>query len=399
MSALTHLECSLCGRSYDADVPQTVCADHVRPLLARYDLGRGFSKAAVRDREPTLWRYRELLPVRSEANTVTLGEGLTPLLRVPSLGAALGVPGLLVKDEGLLPTGSFKARGAAVGVSRARELGITKVAMPTNGNAGGAWATYATRAGMRSLIVMPVDAPPVTRLECVMAGAELFLVNGLIGDAGAMVAKLDGWFQTATLKEPYRLEGKKTMGFELAEQLGWRVPDVVVYPTGGGVGLIGIAKGLRELAAMGLVEDRLPRFVAVQATGCAPVVRAFERGEREAEPWVGARTKAFGITVPSLIGDRLVLDALYDGGGTAVAVSDEQLLADQELCARHEGLFVCPEGAACFSAVRELAASGWIRDGETVVVINTGTGLKYPEVPAAVDVPVLDVGDPIPVGD
>jgi threonine synthase len=399
VSALTHLECSLCGREHDADVPQGTCVDHVRPLLARYDLAaaaRTLTPGALAGREPTLWRYRELLPVRDDAHVVTLGEGMTPLLPVPRLAEALGVPGLLVKDEGVLPTGSFKARGAAVGVSRAKELGIRRVAMPTNGNAGGAWATYCARAGLESLITMPVGAPPVTRVECDVTGARLFLVDGLIGDAGAMVADLDGWFLTATLKEPYRLEGKKTMGLELAEQLGWRVPDVVVYPTGGGVGLIGIAKGLRELAAMGLVEDRLPRFVAVQSTGCAPVVRAFEAGEREAEPWQDARTVAFGITVPSLIGDRLVLDALHDGGGTALAVEDEALLEDQSLCARLEGLFVCPEGAACLTAVRRLAAAGWLRPEETVVVVNTGTGLKYPEL-VTVDAPVLAVGDRVPL--
>ncbi len=400
-SSLTHLACSLCGREHDADVPQGTCVDHARPLLARYDLAaaaRTLTPEALAGRAPDLWRYRELLPVRGEP--VTLGEGLTPLLAVPRLAEELGVPGLLLKDEGALPTGSFKARGAAVGISRARELGITRVAMPTNGNAGGAWATYAARAGMECLVVMPVDAPAITRAEVAMAGARLYLLDGLISDAGQTVARVaarDGWFPVSTLREPYRLEGKKTMGFELAEQLGWRVPDVVVYPTGGGVGLIGIAKGLQELAALGLVEDRLPRFVAVQSTGCAPVVRAFEQGAREAEPWEGARTVAFGITVPSLIGDRLVLDALRDGGGTALAVTDEELLEDQALVARLEGLLVCPEGAACVTAVRRLQQQGWIRDGESVVVVNTGTGVKYPEV-LDVRVPTLAVGDDVPVG-
>ncbi len=369
------------------------------PLLARYDLGLAASLVRPADfagRPPDLWRYHELLPVSGPAGIVSLGEGMTPLLAMPRLGRSLGVPGLLMKDEGLIPTGTFKARGAAVGVSRAAELGVTGVAMPTNGNAGAAWASYAARAGLRSLIVMPTGAPAITRAECLAAGAELYRVDGLIGDAGALVAAAlpgrAGFQDVSTLKEPYRLEGKKTMGLEIAEQLGWRLPDVIVYPAGGGVGIIGIHKAVTELLELGWVTGDPPRLVAVQAAGCAPIVRAFASGARESEPWPDARTIAFGITVPKALGDFLVLDAVYATGGTAVAVDDDALLADQREVAQLEGCFVCPEGAACFTAVRMLRESGWLSGSEQVVVLNTGTGLKYPgTVPAraGADVPVL----------
>jgi threonine synthase len=394
-SALSHLECSRTGETYDADVVQGTSRVGA-PLLARYDLTR-VSRDDIAGRPPTLWRYHELLPVRSAEHVVTLGEGMTPLLPMPSYGRAVGVPGLRMKDEGLVPTGTFKARGAAVGVSRGAELGVTGVAMPTNGNAGAAWALYAARAGMRSLIAMPVAAPEITRAECLAAGAELYLVDGLIGDAGkvinAAVASRGGYQEVSTLKEPYRLEGKKTMGYEIAEQLGWRTPDVIVYPAGGGVGIIGIHKAMRELTALGWITGDLPRLVAVQASGCAPIVRAFERGARTSEPVADARTVAFGINVPKALGDFLILDAVYDTGGTAVAVSDDELLAEQRAVASAEGTFVCPEGAACFAAVRRLRESGWLSGGEEVVVLNTGTGLKYP---FAADAPVLGAATPIP---
>jgi threonine synthase len=353
-------------------------------------------------RPADLWRYHELLPVREAGHVVSLGEGMTPLLAVPRLGEALGLPGLLIKDEGLLPGGTFKARGAAVGVSRAAELGVRAIAMPTNGNAGAAWAAYAARAGMRSLIVMPTGAPGVTRAQCVAAGAELYLVDGLIGDAARLVAdalgRRPGYQNVATLTEPYRIEGKKTMGLEIAEQLGWRMPDVIVYPTGGGVGLIGIHKALRELLDLGWVRGGLPRLVAVQSTGCAPIVKAFGAGAGEAEPWPDARTVAFGITVPKPLGDFLILEALYATGGTAVAVTDEALIAGQREVGRLEGCFVCPEGAACFTAVRQLRHAGWLSETDEVVVINTGTGLIYPEtVPARV--PVLAASGSIPALD
>jgi threonine synthase len=400
-SALSHLECGRCGSRYDAAVLQGLCACG-SPLLARYDLDLVATLASRRDvaaRPPDLWRYHELLPVGDPARIVSLGEGMTPLLAMPRLGRALGVPRLAMKDEGLIPTGTFKARGAAVGVSRAAELGVTGVAMPTNGNAGAAWAVYAARAGMRSLIVMPAGAPAITRAECAAAGAELYLVDGLIGDAGRLIAAAlpgrPGFQDVATLKEPYRLEGKKTIGLEIAEQLGWRLPDVIVYPTGGGVGIIGIYKALLEMRELGWVTGDLPRLVAVQASGCAPIVTAFAAGARESEPWPDARTVAFGLTVPKALGDFLVLDALYATGGTAAAVDDDELLADQREVARLEGCFICPEGAACFSAVRRLRESGWLSGSDEVVVLNTGTGLKYPDtVPA--DIPVLAPSDPLP---
>ncbi len=400
-SALSHLDCPRCGSRHDADRVQGTCACG-SPLLARYDLRQVAGQASPRDiagRPADLWRYHELLPVRQAGHVVSLGEGMTPLLPMPAIGRALGVPGLLMKDESLIPTGTFKARGAAVGVSRAAELGVTAIAMPTNGSAGAAWSAYAARAGMRSLIVMPAAAPGAARAGCVAAGAELYLVDGLIGEAGRLVAEAverrPGYFSAATLKEPYRIEGKKTMGLEIAEQLGWRMPGVIVYPTGGGVGLIGIDKALRELLELGWVSGAMPRLVAVQAAGCAPIVKAFADGAAESEPWRDARTAAFGLTVPKALGDFLVLGALYATGGTAVAVTDEALLADQREVARLEGTFICPEGAACFTAVRELRASGWLSAADEVVVLNTGTGLIYADA-APAGVPVLPASGSIP---
>jgi threonine synthase len=382
-SYLSHLECPRDGLTFDAGVPQKVC-ECGSPLLARYDLGalaREVSRDEISAGMPSLWRYHCLLPVKAPEAIVTLGEGLTPIIGLPKYGAKIGVPRLVVKDEGLLPTGSFKGRGAAVGVSRAKELGITRIAMPTNGNAGAAWSTYAARSGMAALIVMPQDAPEITRKECLVTGAELYLVDGLIGDAGRIVERAvaqDDWFPVATLKEPYRLEGKKTMGFEIAEQLCWRVPDVIVYPTGGGVGLIGIYKALLELQELGWIGKKLPRMVAVQASGCAPIVRAFESGANHAEPWQDAATVAFGINVPSAIGDFLILDAVRSTQGCAVAVSDEAILAELADCARNEGIFFCPEGAATLAGVRQLRESGWLDGSEEVLVLNTGAGIKYP---------------------
>jgi threonine synthase len=395
-SHLSHLECGRCGERHDADVPQNLCRTCGSPLLARYDLDAvraAVTPAGVAGRAPDLWRYHELLPVRDPSAVVTLGEGMTPLLPMARYGERIGVPGLLMKDEGLIPTGSFKARGAAVGVSRAAELGVKRLAMPTNGNAGAAWSVYGARAGLASTIVMPVDAPEITRRECVAAGAELHLVDGLISDAGKIVGDLVGRsggavFDASTLKEPYRIEGKKTMGIELAEQLGWRTPDVIIYPTGGGVGLIGIHKALGELRALGWITGDLPRLVAVQAEGCAPVVRAYDAGARESEMWQDSATVAFGINVPKPLGDFLILDAIAETSGTALTVSDAELLADLRTVAADEGAFCCPEGAAAFTAARKLRASGWIGADETVVVLNTGAGLKYPDT-VEVDVPVL----------
>jgi threonine synthase len=388
-SALTVLECSRrsadAGSFYDPGQIQGTC-ECGAPLLARYDLEAVAAWTSPQDiaaRPPSLWRYHELLPVSSAGSAVSFGEGMTPLLPMERLGAELGVPRLLMKDESPLPTGSFKARGAAVGVSRAAELGAAGVALPTNGNAGSAWAAYAARAGLPCLVAMPTDAPEITRAECMAAGAETYLVDGLIGDAGRLIqgalAARPGYLNASTLKEPYRLEGKKTIGLEIAEQLGWRVPDVIIFPTGGGVGLIGIGKGLRELRQLGWIGEALPRLVAVQAAGCAPIVRAFEQQADQTEPWPDARTEAFGLTVPDPLGGFLALEAIRATGGTAVAVTDEQLLDSQRQAARTEGTWVCPEGAACFAAVGQLRRTGWLADGDEVVVVNTGAGLKYPQ--------------------
>ncbi len=392
-SALSHLECGRCGTRHDADTPQNLC-DCGTPLLVRYDLDAVRATVSTTDiatRPPDLWRYRELLPVRDRRHVVTLGEGMTPILPLQSYGARIGVPNLLAKDEGLLPTGSFKARGAAVGISRALELGIERITMPTNGNAGAAWATYAARAGMTSLVVMPQEAPTITRMECAMAGARLYIVDGLIGDAGKLAAQAvaDGWFNTSTLKEPYRIEGKKTMGMEIVEQLGWRMPDVIVYPTGGGVGLIGIRKALDELLTLGWLTGRLPRLVAVQSSGCAPIVRAYEQGADTAEPWENAETVAFGINVASALGDFLILSAVRDTDGIAIAVDDADLLAEQAACAATEGVLMCPEGAATLAAVSRLRKSGWLDGSEEVVVLNTGSDLKYPHAATYAEPPLL----------
>ncbi|MGH7691475.1 MAG: threonine synthase [Candidatus Dormibacteria bacterium] len=401
-SYLDHLECSRCAAVLEAHALQGLCSCG-SPLLARYDLerlGAAVSVDLLASREPGLWRYHELLPVTSASAIVSLGECTTPLLPLPRLGRKLGLARLSMKDEGLLPTGTFKARGATVGVSRARELGVTRFAMPTNGNAGAAWAAYGARAGLEALIVMPADAPPVPRAECVAAGARLYLVDGLIGDAGALVARAvseQGYSDTSTLKEPYRIEGKKTIALELFEQLGWRVPGVILCPTGGGVGLIGIFKALRECQQLGWLGPELPRLVAVQASGCAPVVRAWEQGAEETEAWQDARTMAFGITVPKPLGDRLILESLQATAGCAVAVEDEQILEAQAWLAQLEGSFVCPEGAACLAAALRLRESGWLSEDDEVVALNTGSGILYSDM-IEVQVPTLGREDSIPTG-
>jgi threonine synthase len=399
-SRLSHLECGRCGAEHDPDRRRHLCRRCGSPLLARYDLvalASAVGPADIARRPPDLWRYHELLPVRDPGAVVSLGEGMTPLLPLPRYGERIGLPRLLMKDEGSIPTGSFKARGAAVGVSRAAELGVERLAMPTNGNAGAAWALYAARAGLAATIVMPADAPRITRRECLAAGADLHLVDGLISDAGRMVARLvagaGGVYDASTLKEPYRVEGKKTMGIEIVEQLGWRAPDVIIYPTGGGVGLIGIHKALLELRELGWIAGPLPRLVAVQAEGCAPIVRAFRRGERAAAPWEDAHTVAFGINVPRPLGDFLILEALAATAGTAISVRDDDLLADLREVAALEGTYVCPEGAAALTAARELRAAGWLDAGDEVVVLNTGTALKYPETIQVDDLPIRSAAD------
>lgn len=399
---VSHLECPKCRAAYESERPVQLC-ECGAPLLVRYDLEAvrtHFKKDHLIGRRPDLWRYRELLPVKKEENIVTLGEGMTPLLRLENLGRELNLPHLYLKDEGIIPTGTFKARGAAVGVSRAKELGIRVLAMPTNGNAGAAWSLYCAPAKIKAVIVMPEDAPPIPRGECAISGASLYLVKGLISDAGKIVARavVDyDWFDASTLKEPYRIEGKKTMGLEIAEQFGWTLPDVILYPTGGGVGIIGIYKALMELKQLGWIQGKFPRLVAVQSTGCAPIVKAWREGKSESVFWDDAKTLAFGITVPKALGDFLVLEAIYETSGCAVAVNDEDILRAEGMLASREGAFVCPEGAATLSAAIQLARDGWIRPDEKVVLLNTGSGLKYPET-VQVDSPVLSPDDTLPAG-
>lgn len=399
MSYVSHLECSKCGKHYNSEEVHQLC-ECGGPLLVKYDLNKvkdNFSKEALKDREPSLWRYWELLPLRDKKNLVSLGEGMTPVIKMEVAGPEIGLDNLYLKDEGIIPSGTFKSRGATVGVSRAKELGIKALAMPTNGNAGASWSTYGARAGIKSVIVMPVDAPEITRNECAITGADLYLVDGLISDAGKIVARgvqKHGWFDVSTLKEPYRIEGKKTMGLEIAEQFNWEVPDVILYPTGGGVGIIGIYKALRELQTLGWIGEKMPRLVAVQAAGCAPIVKAWKEGKKESEFWNNAHTCAFGITVPKALGDFLVLDAIYQTGGCAVAIEDEDTLKAQAELAAKEGTFVCPEGAALYAATKQLQKQGWLKKDEKIVMLNTGTGLKYPET-VKVKVPVLQPSDDI----
>jgi threonine synthase len=384
-SFATHLECSRCQEDFPVDQIQQVCKSDGGPLLVRYDLRRirdSITKDALRERPQTLWRYRELLPHEEPLNAVTLGEPNTPLLETPSLGEELGMARVRVKDEGLLPTGTFKARGAAVGVTRAAELGVKTLALPTAGNAGAAWAAYGARAGIRVVVVMPETTPEVIIRETSAYGADVYLVSGSIADAGAVVKRVcaeRGWYDASTLREPYRIEGKKTMGFELAEQLGWRLPDVIVYPTGGGVGLIGMWKAFDELRAIGWLDRKRPRFVAVQAEGCAPIVRAFVEGRKESEPWPEPRTFAAGIRVPKALGDFIVLKALRESGGTAVAVTETEIAESMRAAGSAEGMLVCPEGGAAIAGTAKLRRDGWIREDEEVVIYNTGTGLKYAE--------------------
>ncbi|HEU5054872.1 MAG TPA: threonine synthase [Kofleriaceae bacterium] len=376
----THLECTATGERHESEVLQTVSRAGA-PLYARYDLPAlraRFTPALVAGRPPDLWRYREVLPVRGRA--IRLGEGMTPLVEAPRLAAALGLDvDLRIKDEGQNPTASFKARGLAVAVSRAVELGAGAVALPSAGNAAGAAAAYAAAAGIPAHVVMPRDTPPPIVAECRALGAEVELVDGLITDCARVVqegARREGWFDLSTLREPYRVEGKKTMGYELAEQLGGRLPDVVVYPTGGGTGLVGMWKAFAELEALGWIGPARPRMVVVQAAGCAPMVRAFRDGRERAEPWEGARTAAAGLRVPRAIGDFLILRAVRESGGTAVAVTDAAMVEAMALVGRTTGIYAALEGAATAAALPELARLGCIRPGDLVVLFSTGSGLK-----------------------
>ncbi len=391
------LYCPRCGKRYAINEIHQLC-DCGSPLLVAYDLELMKSQLRPEDfqgRSNDLWRYHELLPIHDPANIVTLGEGMTPLLPIPKLGTTIGVPKLYLKDEGIIPTGTFKARGAAVGISRAKELGVREFAMPTNGNAGASWALYAARGGIKATIVMPKDAPLITRNECAIAGAKLYLVNGLISDAGKIVGRLvadKGIYDASTLKEPYRIEGKKTMGLEIAEQLGWQLPEVIVYPAGGGVGIIGIYKAIRELMDLGWVSGPLPRLVAVQAENCAPIVKAWELKQPVSQFWENSSTVAFGINVPKALGDFLVLEALYATDGCAVTVADTEILQEQRNLAMSEGRFICPEGAATLAAIRKLSQKAWIRENEVVVALNTGSGIKYPDT-VHMDPPLLQPTD------
>ena len=380
---VTHLECSYTGKHYPAHQLHGL-SEAGKPLLVRYDLaalGKAVSKADLQQRLPEFWRYREFLPVRHSANVVRLGEVMTPILPGAKLQKRYGCGELLIKDEGRLPTGSFKARGLALAVAMAKELGVKRMAMPTNGNAGAALAAYCSAADIETFVFCPEDTPKVNIEEIAFQGAKTFLANGYITDCGRIVGagkEVMQWFDTSTLKEPYRIEGKKTMGLELAEQMGWQVPDVILYPTGGGTGLIGMWKAFDELEAIGWIGSKRPRMVAVQASGCAPIVKAFEEGTRHAEPWQNASTIASGIRVPAAVGDFLILDAVRASKGFAVAVSDEEINIAHQECAREEGILLCPEGAATLAALKQELRSGRIKSDEQVLMFNCATGLKYP---------------------
>jgi threonine synthase len=400
-SYISHLECPKCDAIYDYQQVQQLCSCG-SPLLVKYDLQKAkaaVTKEEITQRPNTLWRYHEVLPLVNEEHLITLGEGVTPFVPLKALGATYEIDHLYIKDEGIIPTGSFKTRGASVGISKAKELGVKQLAMPTNGNAGAAWALYAAKANIKATIVMPLDAPLITRKEVYISGGDLHLVDGLISDAGKIVGHLvaeQGVYDASTLKEPYRIEGKKTMGYEIVEQFGWKVPDVILYPTGGGVGIIGIYKAIQEMQELGWIESgKFPRLVAVQAEGCAPIVDAWKEGKKESVFYENSKTCAFGINVPKALGDFLVLESLYATDGCAIAISETDLLAAQKEIASLEGNFVCPEGAATFAAAKILRQQGWIQQHEHVVCLNTGAGIKYPETVEIEDVETLKPGEAI----
>ena len=383
---VTHLECANCRKEHEANTLQNLCVECGKPLLVRYDLERAaetLTKESLKTRAENLWRYAEVLPVENAENVVCLGEGYTPLLKTKKLNDALPIKiNLYIKDESTNPTQSFKARGMSAAVSMAKELGVKKVAAPSAGNAAGALAAYASRAGMETFLFMPRDTPRANIIECEQTGANVTLVDGLITDCGRIVAErkdAEGWFDVSTLKEPYRVEGKKTMGYELAEQFDWRLPDVILYPTGGGTGLIGMWKAFDEMETMGWIDSHRPRMVSVQSIGCAPIVKAFHDGDTFAAEFPNANTVASGLRVPKAIGDFLILDALRKSNGTAIAVSDEDLICAVKEIGAAEGLFCAPEGAACLPALREMIEQDLVRENETVVIFNTGAGVKYME--------------------
>ncbi len=384
MSYLSYLECANCTSRYNADEIQTLCTKCQRPLLACYDLetaSQEWDRDSLQERAPNLWRYRELLPVRKREFALTLGEGFTPIFHAHRLGESIGMSHLFIKDESLNPTGSFKARGLCMAVSRAYELGINEVVVPSAGNAAGAMAAYAAVAGMKAHVFIPETAPYPFRQECEALGAEVNLIDGLITDCGKIAkAKADkyNWFPVSTLKEPYRIEGKKTMGYELGEQFNWKLPDVIIYPTGGGTGLVGMWKAFDELEKLGWIDSHRPRMVSVQAEGCAPIPRAFHNGDTFAQPWQEAHTIAAGLCVPSAVGDFIMLKILRESKGTAVAIADDTLVEAQMRMSRKEGIFACPEGGATLAALEVLLKNQWVKPDERVVLFNTGTGLKYP---------------------
>ena len=384
-SYLSHLECTKCGQTASAEEPHRTCPKCGKVLYARYDLSKArqaFTKESLAARLPTMWRYFEVMPLRDPANLVSLGEGFTPIFEAARLGEKLGCSNLYIKEEGLNPTGSFKARGLSAAVSKAKELGLNRLTIPSAGNAAGALAAYCARAGMEAHVFMPRDAPESNVKECIALGAHLTLVEGLISDAGAASRKKaaeEGLFDVSTLQEPYRAEGKKTMGYEIAEQMEWSLPDVIVYPTGGGTGIVGMWKAFAEMEELGWIGPTRPRMVCVQSEGCAPIVRAFHQGVEHAEPWQDARTIAAGIRVPSAIGDYLILEALRESGGAAVTVSDAEMLTSMKEMASLEGIFACPEGAATLAGLKKLLAQGDVSSNERILLMNTGSGLKYLE--------------------
>lgn len=383
---VTHLECANCHKKYEANKLHNLCVECGKPLLVRYDLAKAaetLTKESVKTRAENLWRYAEVLPVENAANIVSFGEGYTPLLNAEKLAETLPIKlNLFIKDESTNPTQSFKARGMSAAVSMAKELGVKRVAAPSAGNAAGALAAYASRAGMETFLFMPKDTPRANIVECEQTGANVTLVDGLITDCGKIVAErkeAENWFDVSTLKEPYRVEGKKTMGYELAEQFDWKLPDVILYPTGGGTGLIGMWKAFDEMEAMGWIDSKRPRMVSVQSIGCAPIVKAFHDGDVFADEFPNAHTIASGLRVPKAIGDFLILDALRKSNGTAIAVSDEDLLAAVKEIGKLEGLFCAPEGAACLPALRLMIEQELIAENESAVIFNTGAGVKYLE--------------------
>jgi threonine synthase len=401
VSFVTHLECANCGRKYDAAQVHNLCTVCQRPLWVRYDLAalkKAFPKEKLSDRPWTLWRYLEMLPIADPSRIVSLDETVSPVLEARRLATEFGIQHLFVKDESRLPTGSFKARGMALAISKANEFGIKQVAVPTAGNAGGAMAAYSARAGMDAYVFMPADTPAINKKECFLTGAKTYLVNGLITDCGRIVGegkKVKGWFDVSTLKEPYRIEGKKTMGLELAEQFDWELPDVILYPTGGGTGLIGMWKAFNELAALGWLKSPVkPKMISCQSEGCAPIAAAFAKGERFAAKFENAATIASGIRVPAAVGDFMILDAVRESGGVALATPEADIPKWMRLAASKEGIAICPETAVCFGALEVLLKRGTIKASDRIVVFNTGAAQKYPEA-ITERLPLIDLAKPL----